>query len=83
MQAKADTALTTCLPAINKALDVLGEKVAVLQMMRPTLAGLANEVFLARSRVRGDVATSETALETSLAAMHGAVRELWSAANPD
>ena len=81
-RAKADASLAVHRPAITAALDTMAEEVAVLRMMSPSLGMPANIVLLTAEGAGMHVG-SEAALDTSLASMNSALRDLWLAANPD
>jgi hypothetical protein len=64
------------MPAISDAVDALAEEVTVLRMMSPVLGPPAEVVLLAAQNA-SEHARSEDALNSSLEAMHGALRDLW------
>ncbi|SDO56755.1 hypothetical protein SAMN04515671_1356 [Nakamurella panacisegetis] len=80
MEARSDI-LRAAAPLINQALDALAEQVAVLRMMNPFLGGPANTVLLT-AQGAGQHVVGEDALNVSLAAMHGALEELWETTQP-
>lgn len=73
-------AVQSVLPAVNDAVDALAEEVAVLRMMSPIL-GPPAVVVLLTAQGAAQHARFEDALNTSLNAMLGALRDLWSAAD--
>lgn len=81
-QARAEASAAPHMPGLTSAIDTLAEEVAVLRMMSPILGHPANVVLLTAQGAAMHVG-AEAALNTSVAAMQTALRDLWLTANPE
>jgi hypothetical protein len=77
-QDRWQTARAASMPNIEAAVGALAEEVAVLRMMNEDVGARATAVLVMAEGASQHV-TSEDALDQSTQAMHGALRQLWSA----